>query len=84
MLPIAVLAVSITAPSGAPLILRYIAACTTLIIVVINAFVGWFAGLIDGVIIGNFRHLGEPPSGELIKRGRRVRQTLYHKVGKSA
>lgn len=53
---VAVLAVPVAALAVTSLALWYIAARTTLIIVVINALVGRFLGLINGVILGDFRH----------------------------
>jgi hypothetical protein len=55
-LAIAVLAVPISALAVTPLVLWYIPTCSALIVIVINAFVGRFAGLIYGVIVCDFCH----------------------------
>jgi hypothetical protein len=56
LLLVAVVAVPIAAPTWASLALWYIASCTTLVIVMINLLVGGFIGLVNGVVVSNFRH----------------------------
>jgi hypothetical protein len=48
--------VPVAAPAGASLAFWYIAASNTLIVVVIDLFVSWLLGFVDGVIVGDLRH----------------------------
>ena len=56
-----------TASTRSPFALWYITACATLIVVVINALVGWLANLVDGVVRSNFGHGRWSPVGRFLE-----------------